>query len=345
MTTQLDSSIGLKKETVFGTGVTVDQFPEFTKETFDRKPKYVQGAGLRVGKRVARSARRVLGEEGADGSITLEAAIKGLGIFLEAAFGTVTNTAVPSATGAMQQVHTPATTDPINSYTIQKGIPPVGGGTTTAYTFPGSTCKSIEFSAKAGDIVEVTTDWQCREVVTATAYATPSYASNADLLAFVHGAVIIGGTLTAPTTTALATSTQSAAANVTDVKLKFSNGIDSGARTFGGAGKVVRKPVLGVAEIEGSLTAEYDSTTLRDAYLNQTDLALILTFTHTSLIGTGTPVPPALQIVVPNIRFEGEVPKATDGSPITQDMSFTGFDNLTATAPIYVVYRTTDTTP
>ena len=346
MTTQLDASIGIKAETVYGTGVTVDQFLEFTSESFDRNADFVQGQGLRVGSRVDRAARRSLGKEGAEGSLSVEATIKGLGVLLQAALGTVTNTAVPSATGAFQQVHTPATTDPVGSYTIQKGIPPLGGGATTPITFPGSVCKSIEISAKEGAIVEVSTDWMSREVLTATAYAAPSYpaipAGVDPLFTFVHGAIVIGGTVTPPTTSALA-SGGTIAANITDFSLKFDQGLDDGGRGIGGAGKVTRKPVLGKAKISGKVTAEYDSVTLRDAYLAQTRLALMLTFTHDSLIGTGTPVPPVLQVLVPVIVLEGEIPQA-DGKTVTQDISFTGLDGLSG-SPLYVVYRTTDTTP
>jgi hypothetical protein len=347
VTTQLDASIGIKVETTYGTPVTVDQFLEFTDEGFDRKAEFVQGEGLRVGSRVDRAARRSLGAEGAEGSLTIEAPIKGLGILLKAALGAVTNTAVPSATGAYQQVHTPATTDPVDSYTIQKGIPPIGGGTTTAITFPGCVCSSIEFSAKAGEIVEVATDWIGREVKTDVAYATPSYPSYPagvdPLFTFVHGAIVLGGTVTAPTNTALATG-GTTAANITEFSLKFEQGLDDGARGLGGAGKITRKPVLGKAKITGSLEAEYDSTTLRDAYLAQTRLALVLTFTHDSQIGTGTPVNPVLQIVVPVIVLEGEIPKAGKGDPMVLSLDFTGLDGLSG-SPIYVVYRTTDTTP
>lgn len=346
MTVQLDSSIGMKKETTYGTAVTVDQFCEFTSESLDRKAEYLQGSGLRVGSRVARSGRRLLGKDGGEGNITLEAPTKGLGIFLQAAFGSVTSTVVPSATGAYQHVFTPATTDPIPSYTIQKGIPPIGGGTTTAYTFLGAVCRSLEINAKNAEIVEVSTDWLAREVKTDVAYATPSYPVSLELFTFTHGAIYLGGTLTKPTTTALASTTASAAANVIDANVKWDNGMDEGARTLGGAGLVVRKPILGLAGVSGSLTVEYDSTTLRDAYIAQTDLALVLTFTHTTTIGTGTPVACALQVVVPVIRLEGEIPKAGKGEAITQSIDFTGLDGLAAsTAPIYVVYRSTDSTP
>lgn len=347
MTTQLDASIGLKVETIYGTAVVVDQFLEFTSESFDRKADFVQGQGLRVGSRVDRAERRSLGKEGAEGGLTVEAGIKGLGILLNAALGTVTNTAVPTAAGAFQQVHTPAVTDPIASYTVQKGIPPIGGGATTPITFLGAVCTSLEIAAKNGEIVEVSTDWAAREAQTAISYAAPAYpvvpAGVDPLFTFVHGAIVLGGTVTAPTTTDLAAG-GTVAADVLDFSLKFDQGLDGGGRGIGGAGKVTRKPVLGKAKITGSITAEYDSTVLRDAYLAQTRLALLLTFTHDSLIGTGTPVPPVLQVLVPVIVLEGEIPKAGKGDPMTLKVNFTGLDGLVG-SPLYVVYRTTDTTP
>lgn len=348
MTTQLDASIGMKLETVFGTPVTVDQFLEFTDEGFDRKPEWAQGKGLRVGSRVDRAARRSLGQEGAEGSLTVEAAIKGLGILLNASLGGLTNTAIPGATGAYQQVHTLATTDPVNSYTIQKGIPPVGGGSTSPMTFPGSVCKSLELTSKLGDVVEIKTDWLCREARTDVAYAAPSYPSipaGVDpLFTFVHGALTLGGTVTPPTTTALA-SGGTVIADVMDITVKVDQGLDEGGRGMGGGGKITRRPALGKAKIDGSMTAEFDSTTLRDAYMNQTRLALVLTFTHDAPIGTGTPVPAALQVTIPVIVLEGELPKASkDGSPVTQSIKWTGLDGLSG-SPIYVVYRTTDTAP
>lgn len=345
MTTQLDCSIGMKKETVYGTGVTPDQFLEFLSESFDRDAKFEQGKGLRPGYRVARGGRRVLVREGAKGSLTVEAPTKGLGALLEAALGTVTNTAVPAAAGVFQQVHSPAITDPLASYTIQKGIPPLGGGPTHALTFPGMMCASLEINAKESAIVEVTTDWTGREVLTATGYAPPAYPTPLDLFTFVHGAVYVGGSVTAPTATALALGGTSVA-NITELSVKWDNGLDAGGYTLGGAGKRVRKAVAGLASLGGKLGAEYDSVVLRDAFLAQTGLSLLLTFTHSSLIGTGTPVPPVLQLWVPQIKLDGELPKANGGDVITQSIDFTGLDPQVASqAPFYVVYRSTDAAP
>ena len=54
MTTMQDCSIGLAKETTYGTGVTPTKFPEFLDESLAWNPTFVQGAGMRVGSRVAR---------------------------------------------------------------------------------------------------------------------------------------------------------------------------------------------------------------------------------------------------------------------------------------------------
>ena len=51
MTTQLDAQIGFKKESSYGVGVTVDTFPEFTAEDLTWMPTFVDGAGMRVGRR------------------------------------------------------------------------------------------------------------------------------------------------------------------------------------------------------------------------------------------------------------------------------------------------------
>lgn len=166
MTTMQDCSVGLGKETVYGTGVTPTKFPEFLDEKLVWNPTFVQGAGMRVGSRVARASRRAIGKQSAGGDINIEVATKGMGVFFEALFGSATSTAVPGQTGVYQHLFTPTTTDPLPSYTIQKGIPTVGGGATTPMTFNGSVCKSGELSASNGDIVKLKTAWDSREVKT-----------------------------------------------------------------------------------------------------------------------------------------------------------------------------------
>lgn len=341
MTTQLDCSLGLKKETTYGTGVTVDRFPEFIDESLAWNPTFVQGAGMRVGSRVARSRRRVLAKQSAGGDINVELVSKGLGVFLEALFGNAMSTAVPGQTGVYQQLYTPTTTDPLNSYTIQKGIPTIGGGAATAMTFLGAVCTQGEFSASNAEIVKLKTSWDAKEVKTDTAYAAPSYVVGEELFHFAEGSITIGGSQTPPTATTLATG-GTVAATIEDFSLTFDNKIDEGGFTFGSGGKRGRKPVVGQADAKGKVTAEYRDTVLRDAYLAQTPLALTLTFTSPSLIGTSAN--PVLQIHIPEIRLEGELPKSAAGSPVKQSIDFTVLDGLVAASPVYVALVTTDAT-
>ncbi|WP_160665336.1 phage tail tube protein [Pseudarthrobacter sp. ATCC 49987] len=340
MTTQLDCSIGLKKETTYGTAVTVDRFPEFVDESLAWNPTFVQGAGMRVGSRLARSRRRVLAKQSAGGDINVELVSKGLGVFLEALFGSAVSTAVPAQAGVFQQLYTPTTTDPLNSYTIQKGIPTLGGGAVTPMTFLGAVCTSGEFSASNADIVKLKTSWEAKEVKTDTPYAAPSYVIGEELFHFAQGAITIGGSQTPPTASALATG-GTVAATIEDFTVSFDNKIDDGGFNLGAGGKRGRRPVVGMADAKGKVTAEYSDTVLRDAYLNQTPLALTLTFTAATTIGTSAK--PVLQIHLPDIRLEGELPKSGGGSVIKQSIDFTVLDGLVAGAPICVALVTTDT--
>jgi hypothetical protein len=340
VTTQLDCSVGMKKETTYGTAVTVDRFPEFIDESLAWNPSFVQGAGMRVGSRLARSGRRVLAKQSAGGDINVELVSKGLGTFLEALFGVGVSTAVPGQSGVFQQLYTPTTTDPLNSYTIQKGIPPLGGGAATAMTFLGAVCTSGEFSASNADIVKLKTTWDAKEVKTDVAYAAPSYVAGGELFHFAEGAITIGGSQTPPTATALATG-GTVAATIEDFSVSFDNKIDDGGFTFGGSGKRNRKPVVGLADAKGKVTAEYSDTVLRDAYLNQTALALTLTFLSATVIGSSANY--ALQFHFPDIRLEGELPKSAAGSPVKQSIDFTVLDGLVAGSPVYVALVTTDT--
>lgn len=340
MTTQLDCSIGLAKETGYGIPAVVSRFPEFVEESLAWNPTFVQGAGMRVGSRVARSNRRVLAKQSAGGDINLELGSKGLGMFLEALFGNAVSTLVPGQTGVYQQLFRPTVNSHLPSYTVQKGIPPLNGGPATPMTFLGAVCTSGEFSAANADIVKLKTTWDAREVQTGIAYAPPSYVVGDELFHFAQGSITIGGTQTPPTVTALAAGGK-VAASIEDFSVTFDNKIDEGGFTLGSGGKRGRAPVVGLAEVKGKVTAEYSDTTLRDAYLNQTPLALTLTFVADTVIGTSSR--PALQIHLPDIRLEGELPKSGGGEVVKQSIDFVVLDPTNGAAPISVALVTTDT--
>lgn len=338
MTIQADCSIGFKKEVAYGTAVTVDRFLEFTEETLDFEREYYQGKGLRPGTRVARSGRRLLVKDGGAGDISLEVPSRGLGTLLEAMLGGAAHTQVAGA--LYQQVFTLQKTDFLPSLTIQKGIPRLGADTVDAYTLRGAVCSSFELTMGSSEVLTLKSSWTARDVATDIAYAVPSYPADLELFSFVEASLVLGGTVTLPTGTALATG-GTTVANIRDFTISVSNNLDSNGYNLGGGGKRSRRPAIGLADVSGTLTAEYDSITLRDAVRDNTGLTMVATFTTATDITAGNPA--TLQVVVPDIRFEGELPKSNGGDVITQSMKFVGLDGLVAAQPLYIVVRTADT--
>lgn len=337
MTTQQDSSLGIKKETTYGTPATPDHFYEYLNEDFDYMPTFVDGQGMHVGRTVKAADRRVVGKEEASGSVENELFGKGLGALFEAAMGTAVSTVITGA--AFQQLFTPTTSDFLPSYTIQVGIPPLGGGAANPQTYAGCVCSGFDLSAKNGAIPTVKFHFLGKSMDTSTGLTAPSYPTANPLFSFIHGSLVTGS-ITAPTTTALAAGGTSVA-DIRDAAFTWSNSLDSNGFNFGSAGQRTRKPALGDRSGSGTLTAEYDNNTLRDAWKAQTDLALVLTFATTTAI-TGATFP-TIQFYFPDIRLDGEMPKPASGDVITQSIPFTLLDNRVAAAPFYVAIVTAET--
>lgn len=337
MSTQQDASLGIKKESSYGTIGTADHFYEYLTEDFDWSPTFANGKGMRVGKIVQAADRRVLVKEESGGSVELELFTKGMGALFEAALGTAVSTLITGS--SYQQLITPTTGDFLPSYTVQVGVP-ILGGSPAAQTYAGQVCEGFELDAKNGDIPTVKFTFRGKSMDTSTALTSPSYPASNALYTFVNGAITIGGSLTLPTTTALATG-GTAVADVREATISWTNGLDDNGFNLGSQGQRTRKPAIGDAGGSGKLTLEYDSNTMRDAFKSQTDLALVLTFQSTVAISGSNY--PTVQIVIPDIRLDGEMPKPNAGDVITQDVPFTVLDNRVSASAFYVVIVTAET--
>lgn len=325
MTTPQDCSVGLGVESVYGTAVARTRWFEFLDESFNFVKNVKQGVGLRVGSRVARSGSRVVASAEGSGDLTIEAVTKGLGLLWQLGLGSGTSTLVSA--GRYQQVFTLG--DVMPSATIQKGIPRADG-TVDAYTFTGCMVESLTIDCPNADNVKVKTSWNAKDMTTATAYTAPSYATGPSVFTFAHGAVY-SGALTAPTATALG-SAATPVASIRSGSITIKHNLKTDRYNCGGGGRK-EKPFAGIREISGSLVAEYADAAFRDAIVNDTSMTLVKTFT------AGLDV---LQIVIPDVRFDGDIVKASTDLPI-QDIKWTGLDGLTAAQPIWIVCRTADT--
>lgn len=330
-----DCSVGLKAESTYGTGVTVDRWHEFDDESFILEPHRVQGSGAVVGAPTDISGRRVTPTKDGKGDLSCELYSKGFGYLWSAALGAGVSTLVSGTTWQQNFTHSSAP----SSYTIQKGLVRADG-TVDPYTFLGCMVSGWEFNLSNAGLAMLKTSWDIRDLATATSYTAPTYASAPTVFNYSHGvtaAFAVGGTLTVPTTTALATG-GTAVTNVRDFKLSYDKGLDDNRFTLGNAG-LKSKPTAGKFKATGSFTAEYDSTTNRDAFLADTELSITLTLTTAVALSSGFE---QFQIALPAVKLDKAVPVSNKGDLITVACDFTVLHNQVAAQPIYVVHRTSD---
>lgn len=334
MTTFADCSIGYKQESVFGTGVTVDRFLEFNTEDLDFTPSRQYRRGMRVGRRTALSARKITTTKQAGGPFETDIWTKGLGTLLQGALGGGVSNLVSGST--YQQLFTLADTLP--SFTVQKGIPRVGG-TVDPYTYLGMMIDQLTISMPSDDAATISVEWDGRDMTTATGYAAPSYVSNPNVFHWAHSAFTYGGTVTAPTNTALA-SGGTAAPDIRDFELTINNNLNK-ERWNGGLGGLKDKPTVGIREITGKFTAEYLARGYIDDYAADTERAMVATLTSGEALSTGFAT---FQVVLPAIKLDGPgAVKSNDGDLITVEHTFTVVDNLTAAQVLWIAVRTADT--
>jgi hypothetical protein len=336
VSTLLDGQVGMKKETTFGTPVTVDRFYEVLADTshnFD--PMRITAAGLRVGSTVVRGARVVAGV--GKGAVTLKAEIqsKAFGVLLESVCGAFTTTNVSGAT--YQQLGTPTRTTPFsNSYTIQVGVPEAdASGTVTPHTYAGCIAQSFEIDAPERGIPTISVTYWAKSLATATALATASYATTPTTFTDSASAAstTFGGTITAPTTTA----PESGGTASTNIRSwTFSGDLNINERPALGSWQ---QPTMGAPSYSLKFAQDYDATTTRALQISQGMTSFSGSFTGASL-STGNE---RFAVVIPAMVLDDNAfGQLSGGEGSIPEPTFTVVDNLTA-LPWYIVTRTADT--
>lgn len=328
----IDSSVGIGVESTFKTYATPTFTLEHTSESLKWSKNTRQGRGMRVGSRVARSSRRVVPTAEGGGDIAFDVSSKGLGKLWQAAMGSATSTLVSA--GLYQQVHTFGDTP--SSLTVQKGVVRADG-TVDAYSFLGCMVDNFSIDSPTGDIISAKLGMDAADITTAQAYATPAYPAGQEVLHFGQVVAQIGGTVTAPTGTALATVATPITVGVRSFNINITNGLDKARWNYGQGGRKSKQLPTGRV-IKGTFVAEYDQVTLRDAYLADTDTSIVFTATG-SVLGAGNV---AFQIVLPVLRLDGDLPPAQGDAVVTVPHTFEVLDGLSQQA-MSLVTRTADT--
>jgi hypothetical protein len=330
-----DLSIGFKKEAAYGTPVTVDRWLEHLPgETLNYVNNHSQTRTLRVGSSgIDQGGRRRFPTKEGAGDFSVPLSTKGMGALWELLLGTSVSNLVSGST--YQQNHTLISGSLVPSATIQKAVV-AADGTVQPYTFAGCVSSGFEVSITP-EASTLRTSWDIRSLATATAYTSPSYVAGANLFDWIDAAPAAGGTLTMPTTTALATGL-TALTNVKSFTLSYSREL-SNARWLMGAAGLKARQTAGYGTLTWTLETEVTDTVFRDLHLAGTATPITVTLTSPDALTAGYAT---LQFTLPQCWVESELPKQGGGEVPT--VTYSGMATFNGTdAPLTVTHRTADT--
>lgn len=336
MANRMDNQVGMVKESVYGTPVTVTRFYPYLDGTdghLDTRQR--QGASIFVStRRVPRGDRRVLPKAKGVVSIKTELASRQAGVLLEACTGVATSTLVSGT--AYQQVFTTSVTGTVlPSYTIQLGKVR-NDGTVDPETYAGCTAVSAEIECPKDGIPTLTVTFDALAMTTATGLATAAYTAGAFLFDHSQGLASVGGSVTPPTTTVMAVA-GTAFNNFQSWKLGWEQNADTERWVLSAAGR--NQPTVGMVDVTFSGDAEYNDLVLRTAYLAGTAVPVTITHTTTEALSVGNS---QFQLTIPQLFLDADVlPGMKDE---TEVVGVSGKPTFNGTSdPFYLSVRTADT--
>jgi hypothetical protein len=336
--TGLDAQLGFKLESTWGTPVTVDKFVEFDSESLNWEPGWIEPTGLRVGTKFKRASRLVRSTENVTGNVSLQFATKTMGTLVKAMLGSTVTTPTLVLGSAYKQVHNPG--DFIGkSLTIQVGRPEPGG-TVRAHTFEGCKVTGWEFSVSDGDTAKLSLDIDGQTELTATALATASYATGAEIFNFANVSVFkLGGTVSGATELSVAAGV-TVPAVVKGISIKGETPFAADRRGLGNAGQKAEQLENDTPTISGTLDAEWDRTTFYDLFKANTTTALELKLEGSVISGTDKNT---IHIILPAIKFKKVAPNVGGPDVIQASVDFEVYSDE-ANAPIMFKLISADST-
>ena len=328
--TGLGSQLGLKKETTWGTAVTVDKFFKYENESFTLDRNYVDPIGLQAGVTFAPQSLTKATTRSAGGDFEMYAPYKLTGhLFDQMVAGTITPVQ-QAATIAYLSTFNVGSSLPTKSATIQFNKPATSAGD-VAYTYPGSVLESAELTMATGGVLMSKWSWLSKDETTPSttpagaALASASYAANDDVWSHVDTTLLYAAGTVAGVTGVTATWNQPYA----------------GERFFLDGSGTRAKPIPnGVATVTGTLTGEFYDSTFYAAFRSGAFAALVLTFAGPTAIATT--YFPTIKITLPAIQIRGTSP--TVGGADLLDMSVPFVAKYDGTnAPMKIEYTSTET--
>lgn len=334
MASLTDHQWGMKRETTYGTPVTVDRFYPWvdgTKGEWDPRRRTAEGMIAGGGRRTKLASRSYLSQGIGKVTTKIELATRGCGVLLDCALGVSTVTGITS--GSQQNFHYGLTGAYLPSATIQI-VKIMNSGTPWVETYAGCTASKITIEQPEDAIATLEVEWDARSLSTVTAAAVASYGSLGTVLdATAHASAGLGATLTVPTTTALATG-PTAFADIKELKVEIDQAIDVERWVLGGR----NQPSALSPSIKVDGKAEFNASTLPAAMAAGTVLPFMVTWTTTETLGAGFA---QAQLAIPQLALTGDFPEVSMGKtgtvPIKAEVLSDGTNR-----DLYWVMRTLD---
>ncbi len=311
------AGLGALDESTFNTPVTVSKFYEYAKESITRKSVRVQSKSNR-GDLVLDSSRDVNVVTGAAGDVEMDVYCKGFGFWLKHWLGQNTVTGASA-----NKTHTCVQTNLLGrSMTLQ--VPRPMANAHQPFTYSGGKIIKGVLSGGVDLPLHFVASMDFGGEATATSHASPTYASDNDMLHFANATLSIDGTPIFARSFKL----------TTDPRL---------ATNRRGIGNLYREQLpTDLSTIMVELDMDFDALTYVTAHRASTDMALTIFYEGPNVIPT-TAVKPSLLVTLPLVRVTGtkENVDAPGKQQLVHPITLQAFEDG-ATAAITAVYTTAD---
>lgn len=327
--TDLSSTMPTVTASQYGVVTTPARFYEFVSETLDLTTTRIDSGARRTGNRVLRSDRYVPVRTGAAGSVELEVASKGFGLWFKHMLGSIA-TAGPTDSA---YTHTATlSTMAGRSLTVQV-VRPFTDGYLQPFTYSGCKVAGWNLSCDVDGLLILSVDLDAYNEDTSTAKATASYPSTVELFSFAGGAVTIGGT---------------AYRFCRSASVQASNGLDVDRRGLRSSGLKLEPQNAGDLDITFDLDCEFDSMVQRQRFASATAsgavAAVTLAWTAPTLIGATTY--PSVTLTMPACRFDTGTVGVGGPDLLRQTLSGRVLNSTGGTNDaVTIIYVTADSTP
>ena len=325
----IESQLGTKDETTYGTAVTVDRFQPYLSESLNPERFRTRTPALRADKQTHRSDEYAAGITGVAGSVEFPIYSNSFGVWLKRALGAVTTTG--PTTGAYQHV---GTIDPdacLGSFTTQvnRALAPCAS-TDGPFTVEGCQIESWELSCSVEELLTFSAEIIAEDCTSGTSLAAASY-STMSVLSWA-GASLTVDAVTVP---------------IMSFSLKCSNNLKGDRLYLQNSTKRSQAPRDDFPELTVEFECDFDAWTEFNKSVATTaagtQSAMVFTVNGPSVIGTSGTYP-GVTITLPAVDITEADANVSGGEMLTQTVSGMVLDNGTD-EPISFAYRTSDATP